>query len=230
MSFYNKAIPVILTCMLLSLVFGIVKINFYHNMNLPKEIVNRDTILITHSFSSHYPFVVENKDIYIVDEIKGYKQTQDIIEALNSAKEGSTVTLHLAGYGGVVDSVIRIINAMKSTKANVIAQVEAPVYSGHAYIALASKTLVVEPYAIIMMHHSSGYGTEARCDKYKDEVDRGQTMKDSCLNYLKSHLYLTTSIIKQLNYLTQEQKETILQGKDVYMVNDGPNKVVLYAK
>lgn len=229
MNFYSKVIPVVFASMLLALCFGFVKVNFYHNLSLPTEVLHKNTITTSHSLNLTFPFFHTNSDIYMVDEIKEYRQTQDIIQTLNEASAGSTVTFHLAGYGGQVDSVMRILNAMKMSKAHVVTEVEAPVYSGHAYIALSGQTLKIRPYTIIMMHHSSGYNQQAVCDK-ETGTNRAMTNKDSCLLYLNTSLEVTTVIIQQMSYLTAEQKQVILEGRDLYLMNLTGKLITLEAK
>ena len=196
---------------------GLITVNLQHNLHLPKEILNRNTITSNYSFSIDYPFITKVVDIYMVDEIRSYKQTQDIVEALNSASSNTVVNMHLAGYGGDIEPVDRIINSMLTSKANVVTIVEAPVYSGHAYIAIYGKTLVIRPYAYIMLHTTSIWGHDCSDE---EGMDRGITKRKSCENFMYNHMYLTTRIIMEAPILTSDQKQDLLLGREVYIQSD----------
>ncbi len=216
MNVLAKVLPIFMLVMVSILVLGLISINLEHHINLPKELLNRNTIETTYVLNKDPLFIHKQYDVYMVDEIKDYRQTQDVIETLNNASSNDIIVLHLAGYGGGVEQVIRIINAMLESKAKIITQVEAPVYSGHAYISMYGKTMIVRPYAYIMLHTSSGFNEDCST---KQGVDRAETAAQSCQNFLTNHMKLVTNVILDMPFLTNEEKVQVVTGHDLYLQN-----------
>lgn len=206
-----KVIAIFWSCMIFVLIFGLAQINFFHHLVLPKEILNRNTI------ESHWVITLpihKQTDIYMVDTVKSYRQTQDIIEALNAAGMTDEVIFHLAGYGGDVEAVLRIIDAVKHTAADVTMLVEAPVYSGHAYLALSGNHLIIEDYGYLMLHNSSAMNIDCST---KSGVDRGMTNEQHCRAFIDAHMENMTKLILSLPIVTMEEKWSILGGQDLYL-------------
>lgn len=223
MNVLTKVVPVFMLAMISILILGLISINLEHHINLPKELLNRNTIKTQYILNTTPFFLHKQYDIYLVDSINSYRQTQDIIETINEAKSNDIVVLHLAGYGGGVEQVVRIINAMLTSKADIITRVEAPVYSGHAYIALYGKTMIILPYTYIMLHTSSALNED--CSKEKG-VDRAQTAAQSCQNFKDNHMILVTNTLLNMPFLTNQEKVQVMTGYDLYLQNTSLNTLI----
>lgn len=150
----------------------------------------------------------------MTDEFKKDFAFRDVIEVLDKATKRDKVIFHIAGVGGEVDTVLLVINHVKTTAAHTVMIVEAPSYSGHAYLALSGDELFMTPYSYLMMHTSSGYGYN--CDQ-EQGTDRGETKAATCHIMLDAHLYNTNKVIMDMKYLTYQEKQDIINGKTVIL-------------
>lgn len=209
-----KIIPIIIALIAaVVLTSGRININFQHNMHLPAEIHNQNTIIQTQEFFSRK----RTTDIYIKDEIVTHKQVQDIVQVLNESVIGDIIKFHMTGYGGDVESVEYLINNIKKAKAHIIMLVEAPVYSGHAYITLSVSDIKVSPFAYIMIHTSSA--VDIQCNTVEGK-DRGIYKQIKCEQSKEAHLKTVNSLIDSLYVLTEDEKNRIKNGEDVYIHSD----------
>lgn len=206
------AVPLIVGALLIS---DKISVNINHHMVLPSGI-DMQTPIRSHEFVDlNYPFIHTAYDIYLQDTIEAYKATQNIVQVLGDADKGDTVLFHLAGYGGSVESGERIINAVTATKALVTMQVEAPVYSMHAFIAVSGNKLVIQPFTYMMFHNSSAINVD--CSQ-AEGIDRNETNEQHCIHYVNAHLSNVYKFIyERATILTPEEKQEILDGKDVYI-------------
>lgn len=198
----------------LTVMSGMVNINFQHNVHVPVELSNGDIITQRRAYNLTPPFIHTVSDVRMKDEIKGTDSVKRITKVLQEAGYGDKVIFHIAGFGGVVDSVALIINNIKATKAYVVMSVEAPVYSGHAFLALFGHELKVSPYAFLMYHSTSGVDID--CSK-ETGTDRGQPTKDKCEAYKNANLTLFSNMLVDAPILTKYEKIRIMQGHDVYV-------------
>jgi len=199
---------------LIAAVLGLSTINVNHHVNLPQEVTSTSRIHHTTFWNFAPPFIHVKTDIQMADEIKGPNTVRDINAVLNSADEGDIIVFHLAGYGGSVESVLSIVSNIRSSKAEVIMSVEAPVYSGHAYLAVLGHKLIMADNAYLMFHTSSGYNTD--CSK-ETGVDRNMTNQEHCEAMKAADNILVNRVVLSMQHLTLEEKLSIIDGKDVYL-------------
>jgi len=212
---------IIMASVLLS---GKAEINLQHHMNLPAEFSNKSTIEITHNrhfFDSWFNTGSKQIDIRLSNEIKGTDTVKDIARVLQEATEKDTVIFHIVGIGGEVDTVMYLINNIKTTKAHTIMIVEGPSYSGHAYIAASGDELHMMPYSFLMYHTSSGYGTD--CSK-KTGTDRTVPNSEHCQAFMDTHLFEVNSYLDSIYFLTRLEKIYIETGHDVYITAEEYHK------
>lgn len=195
---------------------GLVDINIEHHLNLPEPFKSSNIIETHRNLSVYYPWVTKESHIYMKDELEAQKQVTDMIKVLNEAKKGDLVVFHLAGYGGNVEVFTRLINSVQSSKAHVTMVVEAPVYSGHAYLAVSGNELIMKPYSYLMLHTSSGYGYD--CTKETGE-DRTVPNSEHCQVFLNNHINLINYIIDNIRILTVDEKNALKSGHDIYITS-----------
>lgn len=230
----SKIPPLFMVAMLTFWFFGFMNVNLYHHLTLPKEVLNRNTIETKTILTLRPPFFHKQSDVYMVDTINSYKQIEDVIIVLNDASSGDKINIHLAGFGGGVEQVERILNAMTSSKALVTTIVEAPVYSGHAFIALYGTVEVFKPFSYVMLHTSSGYDEDCSTQK---GMDRGMTAAAEVCQVIKdAHMSLVNKVIWGMHNISVDTQMDIITGKSVvvgfpndskeHICQDGTCKVV----
>jgi ATP-dependent protease ClpP protease subunit len=201
------------------LLSGHIAININHHISLPSELSSMDTVTVTdHRLAyalgqSEYRQVV---DIRLGDVIRDEFLYKDVTKALQEASNKDEVIFHIAGYGGEVDTVFELINNVKETKAHTVMIVEAPSYSGHAYLATAGNELRMLPYTFLMFHTSSGYGQD--CNQATG-TDRTVSNVEHCMAFMKTHLYEVNTYLNSVTFLTANEKYQLSIGHDVYITS-----------
>jgi ATP-dependent protease ClpP protease subunit len=187
------------------------KMNLIHHEEVPPQLLEHQVVTIKDKFIGH------QIDIRMDSEIGNDESVRPIIKALQEAKWDDTVIFHMAGFGGEVETVENIINNMHASKAHVITIVEAPVYSGHAYISASGDEIIMMPFTYMMFHTSSGYGTDCST---QTGTDRTVSNIEHCQAGLDAHMALVNKILASFKILTGEETVRIMTGHDVYLTAD----------
>lgn len=211
----TKALPIAAAIMAAVLVTGYVDVNIDHHLKLPPELTSKNSSTITQHFMS------KTIDIRLTSTIGSEDSVRDILKILQEANHSDTIRFHIAGFGGQVETVLLLINNIRASKAHTIMVVEAPAYSGYAYLAVAGKEIIMLPYSYLMFHTSSAYGSD--CSSATG-TDRTVSKADKCRQFLKIHLFETDKYIDQISILTEEEKTAIKTGHDVYVTSEEFNK------
>lgn len=192
---------------------GLINVNVQHNLHVPPEL-NFSVISSHREFSyKNFPYTT-HIDINLRKEIKDTNSVLHIVQVLQNAKDGDVVVFHLAGFGGEVDSVILIANNIKLSKAFVIMSVEAPVYSGHAYLALLGDAFRMSPGSFLMFHESSVVDVD--CTK-QEGYDRGISNITHCDDMKEANVRIGEELLKSIKLLTPSDITMILNGNDLYL-------------
>ncbi len=204
---------------LLLMALSIPGVNFYHHLVLPE--IYFDKVETKIGYNTTYPFIHYNKDITLTDGIDSHSILYfNIVQALRNAVKGDTITFHLAGYGGDVQTTTILIDNIKTTKAKTVMVIEGPVYSAHAYIALSGDVVEIKPYAFVMLHSNSILSVDCST---ATGTDRGVSNVEHC-NMMKDALMTSNvKLLIDLKYVTNEEKLNILMGHDVYLQSDEIN-------
>lgn len=200
--------------MVLLLALGIPGVNVYHHLELPTlnkyRIVMTRTPSLSHLFAKHI-------DITLEDQIRSNIWYEDVMKALREAKEGDTVTFHLSGYGGEIDSMYLLINGVRASKAIVTMSVEGSVYSADAELATAGDYLVMGKYTWLMFHSSTILNVD--CSQQKG-TDRGVSNVEHCQAFKDASLKEDAEFARNNPILTDTEKASIASGHDVYLSSD----------
>lgn len=204
------------------LLSGMGKMNLIHHEEVPPQLLENQVVTIT---PNH--FFGKTIDIRMDSEITSDESVRPIIKALQEASWDDTVIMHMAGFGGEVETVENIINNMHASKAHVVVIVEAPVYSGHAYISASGDEIIMRPFTYMMFHTSSGYGTD--CTKESKDYDPNGTDRtvsniEHCQVGLDAHLALVQKVLASFKILTPAELQSIETGHDLYLTSDEINK------
>ena len=144
-----------------------------------------------------------------------------LFEQLPLLPAKTVLVVHLAGRGGLVSSMDRLISALRTTKAQVIGLVEGEVASAHATLAISIPKLYSNPHTLFMFHKpalQNGVTIKQVCSEYKGQKDRGIDVELKCLNDMEAHIEAGTAHILELldGKLTKEEIQKFKQGHDIY--------------
>lgn len=91
-------------------------------------------------------------NVYMDDQIYGQNDYLRLFYLLDNATKDTKITFHLSGYGGDAASMITLGNHIRASEAEVTMNVEGPVYSAHANLALCGDKLKVVGTVFLMFH------------------------------------------------------------------------------
>lgn len=165
----------------------------------------------TRIWDLHVPIVVKDKVIsaYLSDELGGPEEYNELCHYLREAQSDEVVMLYLNLPGGVVDSAFMIIDAIKHSKARVIARLSGTVASAGTIIALSCDEIEVTDFLSFMCHNYSG-GLQGK----GHEMRARQLFTDKHLEGAFTTIYA--------GFLTDEEMKTVIDGADMWM---GPEEV-----
>lgn len=144
---------------------------------------------------------------HLYGDITDHEQYEVLINYLNLATESDKVILRINSPGGHLDVGFMVVEAIKKTKAIVIAHVVWPSASMASVIACACHAIVFEPNTYLMFHtYSTGaYGKSD--DLYQSVISDDRVTH----NAIKSCIY---------PFLTAKEISKMRDGKDVYVYAD----------
>lgn len=211
-------VPIIVTFLLIASITtsGLVKVNINHFMHIP--LFDDQTVIVREHFSLLHMGEIRQVDVRLDDTINGTDTIKSVLKVLQEADSNTTITFHLAGYGGDVQSLYDLINNIQTTKATVIGIVEAPVHSAHAYLALAMPKLIIAKYSYLMLHSSTILNMDCSSEL---GTDRGVSNVEHCNAFKTANVALMIQLINDTPLLSNAEREELLSGHDVYILSDG---------
>ena len=126
---------------------------------------------------------------------------------LENAKPGSEVKLYLNTPGGVVDTALMLADAIRRSKAKIVAHLAGTVASAGTLIIMACDDIIVAPFTSFMIHNYSG-GAVGK----GHELKARQAFVDKQLNEAFKAFYL--------GFLTEEEMTQVIDGTDFWMGAD----------
>ena len=152
--------------------------------------------------------MTQNKYEFNLDEeITVPSYYRNLIEVLNNATEQDLVVLNINSDGGMLDSAISIIDALRNTRATTLAWISGSAYSAASLIALSCQNIEVGEFASMMCHNSQ-YGTGGYTTDIKDRALFEHKMTSKIMN----------SVYR--NFLSQEEIDAILANKTIWLHSD----------
>ena len=142
-------------------------------------------------------------DFYLIDIIDDIADYIDFLREVDSCRNGDLITIHINCYGGNADVGMNIYDCLRQSPANVEVSIEGACCSCASMIMLAGNCWRVTPHAYVMVHSWS----EGIYGKWHEIISK--------FNYDKS---VFEKQFKELykNFLTDEEIEDCLKGKDFY--------------
>ena len=157
-------------------------------------------------WSNYCPIISEKNHItvYLTDSIAEPNYYNELCYKLKSASQAKVFTLVLNTPGGYIDAAVMIVDAIKSSKAKVIAQISGTVASAGTIITLACDEVQIADHTAFMIHNYSG-GVAGK----GHEMKAHQEFVDKNLNESFKVFYK--------NFLTEDEMEDVIDGKDLWM-------------
>ena len=148
-----------------------------------------------------------NTIAYLTDSIEAPSEYNELCFKLKTASPAEVFTLVLNTPGGYIDSAMMLVDAIKSSKAKVIAEISGTVASAGTVITLACDEVKVAPHTAFMIHNYSGgmVGKGHEMKAHQEFVDRN--LNESFKVFYKG-------------FLTEEEMDAVIDGKDLWMNKD----------
>lgn len=171
------------------------------NFDLPKDVTrvwDLDVPITTTGNTTH---------AYLTDDIIEPAAYNELCFLLHNASEGDEFILHINTPGGLIDSTVMIIDAIKSSKAKVTGHLSGSVASAGTMIAMSCHDLIVAPHLTFMVHnYSAGISGKGH------EMKARQEFVDAALNETFKAFYT--------GFLTDKEMKEVIDGKDMWMGTD----------
>lgn len=149
----------------------------------------------TLSYTAHRFFI--DKGIESPDEYR------DVVQCLLAAQEGEIVELVISSYGGVLESALNIVSAIRESSAVVRAIITGSCHSAASVIALACDEAVVFDFAN-MLCHSATFGSFGKTTEIVSHV-----------KFLEKYLEDVAMDVYK-DFLTEKEIKEMLDGKDFW--------------
>ena len=144
---------------------------------------------------------------YITDGIEVPSEYNELCFKLKTASPAEVFTIVINTYGGILDSALMLVDAIKNSKARTVARLAGTVASAGTIIALACDELEVADHTAFMIHNYSG-GLQGK----GHELKAHQEFVDANLNASFTSLYG--------GFLTSSEIKKLIDGKDYWMGKD----------
>ena len=159
---------------------------------------------------SNYVPIISDKNhttAYLTNTIEEPSEYNELCFRLKSASPAEIFTLVINTPGGILDSALMLVDAIKTSKAKVIAQISGTVASAGTIITLACNEVEVAPHTAFMIHNYSG-GLVGK----GHELKAHQEFVDANLHNSFTDLYK--------GFLTPSEIKKVIDGKDYWMNRD----------
>lgn len=157
---------------------------------------------------SNYVPIISDKNhttAYLTNTIEEPSEYNELCFKLKSASPAEIFTLVINTPGGILDSALMLVDAIKTSKAKVIAQISGTVASAGTIITLACDEVEVAPHTAFMIHNYSSSGGHGK----GHEIKAMQAFVDANLNASFTSLYG--------GFLTPKEIKDVIDGKDIWM-------------
>ena len=151
------------------------------------------------------PIVAKDKVVtaYLMSEIYEPEVYNELCYTLEHT-EADYVRLVMNNGGGMMDSMISIINSINKSNATVVAVISGTVASAATMITLACDEVEVAPYTSWLTHYysggSAGKGNELRAKHEFDEIEIPKMFKEI-----------------HKGFLTEDEIDRVIDGKDIWL-------------
>ena len=176
-------------------------------MTLPQ--VNLPSAAPTRAWDLYVPLVTDGSitRAFLTEVIEEPSYYNELCFRLLTAAAHETFYLHINTPGGMIDSTTMLIDAIKQSKARVIAYLSGTVASAGTLITMACTDIQIAPHTSFMIHNYSG-GLRGKGHELKSQ----QEHTDKALNAAFTEFYS--------GFLTPKEMREVIDGKDLWMSPD----------
>lgn len=169
-----------------------------HDIDDEEEVSTLERVYIDDSV------VHTNYRIFLDEEIGPPPRYREELQTLRTAGEHDTILIELNTDGGYLSTELAFIDAIKSSKAKVMAKIGPDCSSAGCGIALACDGWTITPYSQ-MMFHTASYGVpqSKEFDVYK------------YVDHMKTRTKRLTLLMYQ-GFLTEKEIDRVLNNEDFY--------------
>lgn len=145
--------------------------------------------------------------IYINTYFEMPNEFSEIIGLLDTAKAGETVVFKINSGGGILDSVLMLIDGVRACEASVVCELSGTVASAATMLTLACDDIYVAPHTEFMVHNFSG-GASGKGHEIIANVDSMISTQKVFYNDIYKH------------FLTKQEIKDVIAGQDMYLTAD----------
>lgn len=174
-------------------------------------------VMNPYQITTKFQFFGEHYDVNLGDELQGAEVIQPVLTLLQNASSFDTITFHIKGSGGSVDSMLDLLNSMASTKASILLSVEGNASSAYATLATSGYPLVMSKHSFLMFHMGSINGID--CSAQTGMFD-GIPASVSCQNMKDAYWAELKYLFMHNEVLTSDEKDSLLKGNEVYLTSE----------
>lgn len=158
------------------------------------------------------PATGQEYSIYLSSAVQAPAAYDVLCHQLRSLGENDKVKLYLNTPGGALISGLALIQAMRDSKATITTILNPQAFSMGALIFLCGDECLAPPNSLLMFHHYSGGGSSGKGNEQAAELKAvnawfEEAMHDTCDPFL-----------------TKEEVQAVLQGKDLWLRGREINK------
>ena len=152
----------------------------------------------------HHRPVANVHEFYLSGEIKRAEEYIEWFDIIRNAGKNDVITVHINSYGGDLFTAIQMMRVLGECEGTVITSVEGACMSAATMVFLCADGFEVSNHSMFMFHNYSG-GT----------IGKGGEMYDNIIHERKWSENLLREIYA--DFLTEEEVESILNNKDIWM-------------
>lgn len=142
--------------------------------------------------------------VHINEDFKDVRQFEDIVQVLDSARQGDVVEMLLSTSGGALHAILPILAAMERTQALTVVHAVSDVASAGTFFLMKADEVYINPYVTIMFHQVQ-FGS----------AGAGSSVEAHVAHTLKASKAIIHDMYK--DFFTEKEIEAMLSGKDFYM-------------
>jgi ATP-dependent Clp protease protease subunit len=172
------------------------------------KVENKSDIISTKAqYNTYYSRPLSYMHSFYLYEVGFPEAYTDWFETMRSATENDIIKIHINSTGGNLNTTIQLIRAMAECKGTIVASVEGECISAATMILMNTDMIEISDYSIFMFHNYSG-GAIGKGGEIYDKV----TFEKPWIESIMRDCYT--------GFLTDEEIERMLDGKDFWMTGD----------
>jgi ATP-dependent protease ClpP protease subunit len=145
--------------------------------------------------------------VYLTEGIEAPSVYNELCHELRSLGPQDEVHMYINNGGGIIDSMVMIVDAMSASEAEVHVHISGSVASAATFPVMHADVLHVAPFTHFMIHnYSGGFGGKGK--EAKDQMD-----------FVNEEIGNTFKEIYK-GFLTDEEIEKVIDDKDKWMGTD----------